>query len=62
MGQQLNIYNNHKILPVHFNTDRVLRLKLILEYYDAKIEYIQDTNYIVVYAPINQQWESNNHA
>ena len=48
--------------PVNFNTDRVLRLKLILEYYDAKIEYIQDTNYIVVYAPINQQWESNNHA
>ena len=48
MGQQLNIYNNHKILPVHFNTDRVLRLKLILEYYDAKIEYIQDTKCIVV--------------
>ena len=62
MGQQLNIYNDHKILPVHFNTDRVLRLRLILEYYDAKIEYIQDTKYLVVYAPITQKWDSNNHA
>ena len=41
LGQKLRIYNDHNNLTCKtFNTNRVLRLRLILEYYGPDIEYI----------------------
>ena len=41
LSQQLKIYTDHKNLTcINFNTDRVLRWRLILEEYGPYIEYI----------------------
>ena len=48
LGQKLRIYTDHKNLTCNFfNTDRVLRWRLILEDYDPYIEYIKVENNIV---------------
>ena len=42
LGQRIKIYIDHKVLTSkNFNTDRVLRWRLILEEYGQDIEYIQ---------------------
>ena len=41
LGQQLKIFTNHKNLTCkNFNTDCILRWRLILEKYSPKIEYL----------------------
>ena len=48
LGQILRIYTDHKnIVCKHFNNDRVLRWRLILEYYGPYIEYIKGDKNIV---------------
>ena len=48
LGPILRIYTDHKNLRfINFNTDRVLRWRLILEEYGPYIEYIQGGKYIV---------------
>ena len=47
LGQQSKIYTDHKqLMWNNFNTDRVLRWRLILEEYGHYIEYIQDAKNI----------------
>ena len=42
IGQRLRIYTDHKNLTCkNYNTDRVLRWRLILEEYDPNIKYIK---------------------
>ena len=48
LGRKLRIYTNHKDLTCeHFNTDRVLIWRLILEEYGPDIEYIKVEKNIV---------------
>ena len=50
LGQKLIIYTDHKNLTCkHFNTNGVLRWRLILEYYGPDIEYVKVENNIVAY-------------
>ena len=63
LGQQLKIYTDHKNLTCKtFNTDRVLRWKLILEKYIPDMEYIPGVNNIAVDAlsilPANMNQET----
>ena len=48
LGQKLRIYTDHKNLTCgNFNTDRVLRCRIILEEYGPDIEYIKSDKNIV---------------
>ena len=50
LGQKLRIYTDHKNLTCkNFNTDVVLRWRLILEEYGPDIEYIKGEKNIVTY-------------
>ena len=63
IGQILRIYTNYENLTCKFSdTDRLLRWRLILEYYGLDIEYIQGGKGIVTNAlskfPISGNQES----
>ena len=48
LGQKSRMYTNHKNLTCkNFNTDRILRWRLILEEYGSDIEYIKGEKNIV---------------
>ena len=50
LGHKLIIYTDYKNLTCNiFNTDRVLRWRIILEDYGPDIEYIKGENNIVAY-------------
>ena len=58
LGQRLKIYTNNKNLTCNlFNTDRVLRWRIIPEEFGTNIEYIQVNKNIMAYVlsifPIN---------
>ena len=47
----IKIYTYYNNLTCNiFNTDIMLRCRIILEYYGPEIEYTQGKNYMVVYA------------
>ena len=47
LGQKLRIYTDHKKLTCnHFNTERVLRRRIIIEEYGPDIEFIKCTENI----------------
>ena len=51
LGKLLNIYTRHNILTCKtFNTDRLLRWRLVLEDYGPCIQYIQGNKNIVSYS------------
>ena len=51
LGQKLKTYTDHKNLTCKkFNTNRVLRLRIILEEYGPDIEYIKGEKNLVEYA------------
>ena len=63
LGQILRIYTDHKnIVCKHFNNDRVLRWRLIIEDYGPYIEYIKGDKNIVADAlwrfPVNRNQET----
>ena len=48
LGQQIKIYTDHKNLTYkHFNTERVMRWRLILEEFSPELIYIKGENNIV---------------
>jgi hypothetical protein len=48
LGQQIIVFTDHKNLTCkHFNTERVMRWRLIIEEYNPKIRYIKGTKNIV---------------
>ena len=51
LGHKSIIYTDNKILPVIFNTDRILRWRPIIEEYGTNIEHIKGEKNIVANAP-----------
>jgi len=48
LGQQIEVFTDHKNLVYkHFNTERVMRWRLLLEEFDPKLTYVKGTNNIV---------------
>ena len=48
LGQKIVVHTDHKNLPCkHFNTERVMRWRLILEEYNPDLQYIKGENNIV---------------
>ena len=48
LGQQVRVYNDHKNLTYkQFNTDRVMRWRLIIEEFSPELVYIQGEKDIV---------------
>ena len=48
LGHQITVYTDHKNLTYkHFNTERVMRWRLILEEFGPELKYIKGENNVV---------------
>ena len=48
LGHQITVYTDHKNLTyTHFNTERVMRWRLILEEFGPELKYIKGENNVV---------------
>ena len=48
LGHQIKVYTDHKNITYKmFNTERVMRWRLIIEEFGPKLKYIKEENYVV---------------
>ena len=66
LGHQITVYTDHKNLTYNFfNTERVMRWRLILEYFGPELKYIKDVigrEVLFAYPYFNALFEIYTHA